>query len=240
MSGGGRGGVVVELDIVTGTTIERWAPEVRAVLNAGWSGRDPALVRAHAGEMRALGIPPPTEFPIAFPIARAMLTQANTIEIYSPESSGEVEYVLVVAGKRAAITVGSDHTDRKVESLSIELSKRVCPNVMARAAWDYAEVAGHVDDLILRSWVETEGQWRLYQDAPLATLLPPEYWLGRLARVPATQGAAVVLFSGTAPTLGGALSYGEGFRVSLEDPRMGRTIAHEYRARLVANPLGIG
>ena len=67
-------------------------------------------------------------------------------------------------------------------------------------------------------------------------LLAPAYWLGRLAgRL--TEGAAVVLFSGTVPTLGAALRYGDGFRMSLVDPRLGRSIVHEYDVALVDNPL---
>ncbi len=229
----------MEFELTRGASVERWAPEVRAVLNAGWSGRDPALVRAHAEEMRALGIPPPREFPITFPIARAMLTQADAIEIYAPESSGEAEYVLIVSPDRVAITIGSDHTDRTVEATSIELSKRICPNVVARGAWDYSEVAAHADDFILRSWVRTEGTWRLYQEAPLGTLLPPEYWLARLARAIEGPGAegVIVFFSGTVPTIEGTLRYGDGFRMSLEDPWRGRTVRHEYDVALVENPL---
>ena len=225
-----------ELEIVAPEGTWRWTPRVRAVLNGGWAGRDQAAVAAHIDEMRALGVPAPGEVPIVFPVARAMLTQGDRIEIYSPQSSGEVEYVLIATRERVALTVGSDHTDRKVEATSIELSKQICPNVLARTAWDYADVADHIDDLMLRAWVRTGGVWEPYQEAPIAALLAPAYWLGRLAgRL--TEGAAVVLFSGTVPTLGGALRYGDGFRMSLHDPRLGRSIVHEYDATLVDKPL---
>jgi hypothetical protein len=169
-------------------------------------------------------------------VAQAMLTQGDRVEIYSPQSSGEVEYVLVVTRQRVALTIGSDHTDRKVEATSIELSKQICPNVMARTAWALADVADHVDDLVLGAWVRKGGAWEPYQKAPIAALLPPSYWLERLAgRLP--EDAAVVLFSGTTSTLGGALMYGDGFRMSLEDARLGRSIVHEYDVSLVENPL---
>jgi len=226
----------VELEMAAAGGAWRWTPAVRAILNGGWTGRDMAAVRAHVEEMRALGVPAPTEVPIVFPVARAMLTQGDRVEIYSTQSSGEVEYVLVATRERVAVTVGSDHTDRQVEATSIELSKRICPNVMARGAWDYAEVRDHADDLVLRAWVREQGAWHLYQEAPVGALLPPDYWLGRLKdRLPSS--GAVVLFSGTIPTRGGALRYGDGFRVSLEDPRLGRSIVCEYDVAVVDNPL---
>jgi hypothetical protein len=222
---------------MTGTEgVWHWAPRVGSVLNAGWAGRDLEAVAAHVEEMRALGVPAPETVPIVFPVAQAMLTQGDAIEIYSPQSSGEVEYVLVATKRRVALTIGSDHTDRKVEATSIEISKQICPNVVAHAAWAYTEVADHVDDLVLRAWVRGGGGWQRYQQAPIGALLAPSYWLDRLAgRLP--DGAAVVLFSGTIPTLGGALMYGDGFRISLEDPRLGRSIVHEYDVSLVENPL---
>jgi hypothetical protein len=227
----------LELDMTGPAGVWRWTPRIRSVLNAGWAGRDLNAVATHVEEMRALGVPAPEKVPIIFPVAQAMLTQGDRVEIYSPQSSGEVEYVLVATGERVALTVGSDHTDRKVEATSIELSKQICPNVLARAAWDFADVADHVDDLVLRAWVRTGGTWQPYQEAPLGALLAPAYWLERLAgRL--VEGAAVVLFSGTVTTLAGALAYGDGFRMSLEDPRLRRSIVHEYDAALVENPLG--
>ena len=226
----------LQLEMAGSNGVRRWAPRVRSVLNAGWAGRDLKAVATHVEEMRALGVPAPATVPIVFPVAQAMLTQGDRIEIYAPQSSGEVEYVLVATRERVALTVGSDHTDREVEATSIELSKRICPNVLARAAWEYAEVADRVDDLVLRSWVRTGGGWHPYQEGPIGALLAPAYWLERLAgRL--SEGAAVVLFSGTIPTRGGVLKYGDGFRVSLEDPRLGRSIVHEYDVALVANPL---
>jgi Protein of unknown function (DUF2848) len=226
----------LQLDLHAGPGHWRWRPLVRTVVNAGWAGRDRDAVAAHIAEMRSVGVPAPETVPIVFPVATAMVTQGDRIQVYSPESSGEVEYALVATRERTALTVASDHTDRRVEAMSIELSKQICPNVLASTAWDYAEVAPHVDDLVLRAWVRDGGAWHRYQEAPLAALLPPRYWLERLAgRL--GSGGAVVLLSGTVPTLAGGLHYGDGFRMSLEDPRLGRSIVHEYDTVLVENPL---
>src|SRR3989442_1107764 len=71
---------------------------------------------------------------------------------------------------------------------------------------------------------------------PMGELLPPDRWLTRLwGRLP--ESDAGVLSSGTVPTREGALRYGDGFRVGLEAPRLGRSVVHEYDIALVDNPL---
>lgn len=225
----------VTFDLVGHRGREPWTVEVRSMVNAGWAGRDTAAVTAHIEEMKAVGVAPPARVPLTFALARFLLTQGDSVEVYSPESSGEVEYVLVVTGERIGITVGSDHTDRQVEGISVELSKRICPNVVASTVWDLEEVASHVDDLRLRAWVRDHGQWVLYQDAPLGQLLPSAYWLDRLGPRRAEPGA-IVFFSGTVATVDGVLRYGNGFRMSLDDPRRGRAITHEYAVHLVNDP----
>jgi len=221
---------------ITSRGAEEWTVEVHSLLNAGWAGRRTEQVAAHARELQGLGVAPPSRVPITIPLARSLLTQDPEVEVYSPGSSGEVEYVLVVTGGRIGLTVGSDHTDREAERVSVEWSKRLYPNVVAPIVWDLADVAAHVDDLRLRAWVREGGQWTPYQDAPLRDLLPPAYWLDRLA-LPPRPAEAVVLFSGTVPTVAGSVRGGEGFRMSLEDPVLRRTIVHEYTLVPVTDPL---
>ena len=76
----------LELDVAGRDGAWRWTPDVRCVLNAGWAGRDLAAVAAHVEEMRALGVPAPQSVPIVFPVAQAMLTQGDRIDVYSPQS----------------------------------------------------------------------------------------------------------------------------------------------------------
>jgi len=227
--------IVIEVDGALPTQTR--ALDVGALLNAGWAGRDSAAVAAHVAELRAIGVAPPTTVPIVFPVAAAMLTQDDRVDVYSAETSGEVEYVIIVTHDDVFITVGSDHTDRGIEAISVELSKRVLPNILARTAWRYADVADHVDTLLLRAWVRASGRWHAYQEAPIAELLPPAHWLSRIGTA-ATKPGAFVLFSGTVQTRAGGLQRGDGFRISLEDPTRRRTIAHEYGVDILTNPLG--
>ncbi len=50
------------------------------------------------------------------------------------------------------LTVGSDHTDRKAETQGIALFKQLCPKPLGRELWALDDVAGHWDQLKLRSF----------------------------------------------------------------------------------------
>ena len=115
------------------------------------------------------------------------------------DTSGEVEPVLVGAADRLWVTVGADHTDRKLESYGVAASKQVCPKVIGRTAWRFEEVEPHWDRLMLRSFVTEGGKKVLYQEGPLARIRAPRDliagWRNGEKRLPA--GAA--MFCGTLP-----------------------------------------
>ena len=51
-----------------------------------------------------------------------------------PDTSGEVEPVVVALADGLWIGLGSDHTDRKAETMGIALSKQLCGKVMGAGA----------------------------------------------------------------------------------------------------------
>ena len=59
------------------------------------------------------------------------LTQEDSIEVCGTDSSGEVEFVLIGWQGRIFVGLGSDHTDRKVESYSVTVSKQMCDKPIA-------------------------------------------------------------------------------------------------------------
>jgi len=158
-------------------TDERTMPmsfPVRRMINAGFVGRNRQAVDAHIEEMRREGIPPTSSVPVLYPLAADNVTTAEQIEVLGSDTSGEVEYVLLVQSPdEIYVGVGSDHTDRALERQSIEKSKQICKNVVSRQVWRYRDVQRDWDELILQSWVQSAGGEEVaYQKAALGSILP--------------------------------------------------------------------
>jgi len=186
---------------------------------AGWTGRDEAALRKHIRELEELGVKPPKTTPIFYRVSADLLTQASAIQVSGPDTSGEVEFVLLAKPDGLWVTVGSDHTDRKAETIGVSLSKQLCAKPSAKDAWRYDEVKDHWERLILRSWADGE----LYQEGPVTAMRAPE---DLLSRYPLKPGW--VMFCGTLAAKGG-IRCANVFRMELEDPVRKRKLAHEYR-----------
>jgi len=186
---------------------------------AGWTGRDEAALRSHIRELEEIGVKPPKTTPIFYRVAADLLTQATAIQVSGAETSGEVEFVLLAKPDGLWVTVGSDHTDRKAETIGVSLSKQLCAKPIARDAWRYDEVKDHWERLVLRSWADGE----LYQEGPVTAMRSPE---DLLSRYPLKPGWA--MFCGTLAAKGG-IRPATVFRMELEDPVRSRRLAHEYR-----------
>ena len=66
--------------------------------------------------------------------------------------------------------IGSDHTDRKAETMGIALSKQLCAKVVGKTLWRLDEVARHWEQLILRAYVTIGGRYMKYQEGPLSAM----------------------------------------------------------------------
>jgi len=199
---------------------------------SGWVGRDPKALQAHIDELGELGIPAPSRVPIYMNLSTYLLTTDDEITVVSELSSGEIEYVLLRKGGEMWVTVGSDHTDRDVETKSIPGSKQMYAKVLARECWPYADVKDHWDQLILRCWVSKGAERALYQEALLASILGPQEVLEKMPAQGEGNEQGMVLFSGTVATKSG-LVYGDSFELEIEDPVLNRSIRHIYRARIL-------
>ena len=194
---------------------------------AGWTGRDVEALNHHIEELKAIGVQPPSRVPLYYRVAAQMLTQADRVQVLGDDTSGEVEPVLVGAADRLWVTVGADHTDRKVESYGVAVSKQMCPKVIGRAAWRFEEVEPHWDRLMLRSFVHDGGQRVLYQEGPLAKIRDPREliagWNDGNRRLP----AGALMFCGTMPAIG-AIRPSPRFEMEIDDPVLGRKLSHAY------------
>jgi hypothetical protein len=207
--------------------VEHVTAEIENLVIAGWTGRDVAALNHHIEELKAIGVEPPSKVPIYYRVSAAMLTQAAAIQVLGDDSSGEVEPVLVGAADRLWVTVGADHTDRRVESYGIAVSKQMCAKPIGRTAWRFEEVEPHWDRLMLRSFIQEGGKRVLYQEGPLANIRMPREliagWQDGNERLP--MGTA--MFCGTMGAIG-AIRPSSRFEMELDDPVLGRKISHAY------------
>ena len=207
------------------TTTPLTLPIDRAVM-AGWTGRDPVARDKHIAELEAIGIARPASTPIYYRVAARRLTTADSIEVSGTESSGEVEFVLIGWQGRIFVGVGSDHTDRKVEAYSVTVSKQMCDKIVAPVLWELEDVAGHWDQMILRSHALIGGKRVLYQEGTLDSMLPVEELIERgFGATGLPDGCA--MFGGTFAAKGGIRSASR-FEFELEDPVLKRSIRHGY------------
>jgi hypothetical protein len=207
------------------------AVAVDTLVIAGWTGRDRAAIEHHIEELAALGVPRPSTVPLYYRVSHAALTQADRIEALGEASSGEAEPVLLRAQGRWWLTVGSDHTDRKVEAYSVAVSKQMCAKPLARQAWCWDDVEAYADELILRSEVYEGGRWVAYQQGTLASIRPlPDLVGGYVGGTSPADGLA--MFCGTLAVRPDAAGRGvrptPRLRLAIEDARRRRSLVHEY------------
>jgi hypothetical protein len=193
---------------------------------AGWTGRDPVARDKHIAELEAIGIARPASTPIYYRVAARRLTMEGSIEVSGEDSSGEVEFVLIGWQGRIFVGAGSDHTDRKVETYSVTVSKQMCDKSIAPELWELEDVIGHWDRMILRAFAWIEGKRVLYQEGTLDAMLPVKELLARgVADGKLPDGCA--MYGGTFAAIGG-IRPAERFEYELEDPVLKRTIRHAY------------
>jgi hypothetical protein len=180
----------------------------------------------HIAELAAIGIAPPASTPIYYRCAARRITTAGSIECTGTDSSGEVEFVLFAVGGRTLVGVGSDHTDRKVETYNITVSKQMCDKPVAPVLWDLAEIEGHWDQVILRSWATIDGERVLYQEGTLSGMLPVNDLIQRGFGT-ATLPDGCAMFCGTFAAKGGIRPAAR-FDYEIQDPVLKRSISHGY------------
>jgi hypothetical protein len=209
------------LDATTPLTL----PIDQAVI-AGWTGRDPVARDKHIAELEAIGIARPASTPIFYRVSARRITTEDSIEVSGGNSSGEVEFVLVGWQGRIFVGLGSDHTDRKVETYSVTVSKQMCDKVMAPVLWELEDVAAHWDQMILRAHAWIGGARVLYQEGMLDHMLPVADLI-RLGFGGKGFPDGCAMFGGTFAAKGG-IRPASRFEFELEDPVLKRSIRHAY------------
>ena len=199
---------------------------IKRLVIAGWTGRNVAALEAHIRELEAIGVKRPKTVPIFYRVACSTLTTATFIEVMADKSSGEVEFVLFALEDGLWLGVGSDHTDRKAETVGIALSKQLCGKPIGKQLWLYDEIEGHWDELVLRSWATIDGERHLYQEGPLTGLRTPRDLIRKHAGSDDLP-PGTAMYCGTLGAIGG-IRPATRFEMELADPVLGRSLQHGY------------
>jgi 2-keto-4-pentenoate hydratase/2-oxohepta-3-ene-1,7-dioic acid hydratase in catechol pathway len=226
-------GTVIEFQVQEKGGVRPLTARIGRLVIAGWTGRDRAAMEAHIEELEALGVKRPAATPIFYRVSARRLTQDGAIEVPGGTSSGEVEVVLLRTGAGVYVGVGSDHTDRAVETYGITVSKQMCDKPLAAVVWPLEEVRAHWDQLRLRSWILEQGGEATYQEGSLEAMLHVDTLLAAAAEAGEDLAEGTVMFCGTLAAAGG-IRPAVRFGFELSDPVLGRRIAHEYAVRELA------
>jgi hypothetical protein len=198
--------------------------EPATLIVAGWTGRDEAALRHHIEELAAIGVPRPSSVPVFYRNAVSNVVQTSRLEVLGPDTSGEVEPVILALADGLWVGLGSDHTDRKAETMGIALSKQLCGKVIGTNLWRFDEIAAHWDAIVIRAFATIGGARSLYQEGPLAAMRRPEDLIARYGTALAPD---TIMFCGTLGAQGGIRPAAR-FEMELDDPVLKRRMTHAY------------
>jgi hypothetical protein len=207
-----------------GGTTDQITLDPETLIVAGWTGRDEAALRHHIEELAAIGVPRPSSVPVFYRNAVSNIVQTSRLEVLGPDTSGEVEPVVVALEDGLWIGLGSDHTDRKAETMGIALSKQLCGKVMGVSLWRLDEISKHWDQIVIRSHAVIGGERVIYQEGPLAAMRHPDDLIARYGKTVLPNS---IMFCGTLGAKGG-IRPAVRFEMELDDPVLKRRMTHAY------------
>jgi hypothetical protein len=197
------------------------------VVIAGWTGRNVEALEKHIIELEELGVPRPSTVPCFYRVGAESFTSSEHLQFLGETSSGEVEFILIGTDDGMLIGVGSDHTDREVETYSVPVSKQMCAKPVSPVVWRYDEVKDHFDDLLLRAWATESGEKKLYQEGGVTAMRPPEELISLFLPGETTLPSGMAMYCGTLAAIGG-IRPADRFDVEIEDPVLRRKISYGY------------
>ncbi len=192
---------------------------------AGWTGRNTEAVQHHIDELAEIGVAPPSEVPLYYRVSSGLLVRTNTIEVLGPETSGEVEPLIIQSAGDLWLGLASDHTDRGLEAHSVAASKQICAKPASKEVWRFSDVETDLDDLVLLCSIKEDGAWVIYQKGTLSKILP----LQKLFEG-SGMGDNSAMLCGTLGAIGGVRP-SQAYRMELEDPKRNRRLTLEYSVR---------
>ncbi len=205
--------------------------DIKNLMVVGFSGKDIAKTMEHIKELEKAGVKCPREVPVPYQCDPQIVTRKPVIEVIGDKTSGEAEYLILCHEGKFYIGIGSDHTDRALEAISIHKSKQLCLKPCSLEFWDYDEVKDHLAELRIISTQVVDGKTVEYQNGVAGDMLPFDTLLEKVkAEVPLED---CLIYTGTVPLLDG-FKYGSVFSCELVDEKLGRKLALSYEIKVIA------
>lgn len=218
--------MILHFELQTDPSPSAISVDIKEFVIAGWAGRDRHAIEHHIEELAAIGVPRPSRVPLFYRVDCHQLTQDARIQVVGNGSSGEVETFVFMHEGELCVSLTSDHTDRKLETVSVALSKQVCAKPVGRVAWRFADLAAHWDELEIHSTITEDGKTVVYQKGSVALLQHP---LDLIAAYTDGKGLPphCAMSCGTVATIG-QIRPASVFEMSLHDLRHQRVLRHRY------------
>ena len=178
--------------------------------------------------MGTLGVKPPPHVPMLYPLLPTLVTNASDIGVIGTNSTPEVEVVLFRTGGEDYLTVGSDHTDRRIEAVSALQGKNSCPKVVGTTAWLVGDVREHWDALTLRCRCGDT----LLQEGSLAHVMTCDDLMAFVSQHDGNQAEGRLIFSGTVSTQARPPRGDVTIDLELADPVLARSLTHRYHVHV--------
>src|SRR5690606_18133666 len=135
---------------------------------------------------------------MVYDLSPELLSTRDTITTVKNDGSGEAEAALLNINGNWYVGLGSDHTDRKLEAVSVHKSKQVCAKPISSEVWELSSIENHWDDIEIKSWMVVDGEEHLYQSGKLGDFLSPKELL-KIIEERGYPTKDTVLFCGTPP-----------------------------------------
>jgi len=180
----------------------------------------------HIDELKKIGVTPPDKTPMLYKKANLYPAVNTGIRVISDDTSGEVEYFLLLQNDKIYLGLASDHTDRGIEKHDVEKSKQVCPVVLSDVVWDYSEIK-EWKSLTLKSWVAQGNEKILYQEASLEIFMKPEEIIDFVKEEIQSDVNNSIILCGTPPLIPEQIIYTNKFYCELSNSS-GMKISLEY------------
>lgn len=209
--------------------IMEWEPE--KVVIAGYTSKDQESLKKHIDELKEqLGVEPPKRVPMLYEVSNYLLQTNSVVTELNNDGSGEAEVVLCDIGGKWYVGLGSDHTDRVLEAISVQKSKQIVAKPISNQLWPLDTVEKNWDDIVMQSWVEVNGQEQLYQEGTLAEFLEPKQLLN-IIEERGYLSSEIAIFCGTLPIVNGEFVKSNKFKARLYDRKNNREILLNYEIK---------